>query len=65
MPRKIRELIAVLESHGFVDRGGKGSYRNFTHPRVNRPVTLSGRLGQDAKKYQEKAVEAAISEAKQ
>jgi hypothetical protein len=25
MPRKIRELIADLESAGFVDRGGKGS----------------------------------------
>jgi predicted RNA binding protein YcfA (HicA-like mRNA interferase family) len=63
MPRKIRELIAELENHGFVNRGGKGSHRNFTHPRVVRPVTISGRDGDDAKKYQEKAIKAAIAEA--
>jgi predicted RNA binding protein YcfA (HicA-like mRNA interferase family) len=34
MPPKIRELMADLERSGFVDRGGKGSHRNFTHPRV-------------------------------
>ena len=63
MPRKVRELIAELENHGFVDRGGKGSHRNFAHPRVARPVTISGNAGDDAKKYQEKAVKAAIAEA--
>lgn len=63
MPRKIRELVAELERHGFVDRGGKGSHRNFTHPRVVRPVTLSGDAGADAKIYQERAVRAAIAEA--
>jgi len=63
MPRKIRELIAELEKHGFVNRGGKGSHRNFTHPRVANPVTISGDAGDDAKKYQEKAVKAAIAEA--
>jgi predicted RNA binding protein YcfA (HicA-like mRNA interferase family) len=63
MPRKLRELLAELRRHGFVDRGGKGSHRNFTHPRVTQPVTLSGDPGDDAKKYQEKAVKAAIAEA--
>ena len=64
MSRKVRELIAELENHGFVNRGGKGSHRNFTHPRVARPVTISGNAGDDAKKYQEKAVKAAIAEAR-
>ena len=64
MPRKIRELITDLEKHGFVNRGGKGSHRNFTHPRVVRPVTISGDAGDDAKTYQEKAVKAAIEEAR-
>jgi len=41
----------------------QGSHRNFTHPRVTRPVTISGDVGDDAKKYQEKAVQAAIAEA--
>ena len=57
-------MIAELENHGFVDRGGKGSHRNFAHPRVARPVTISGNDGDDAKKYQEKAVKAATAEAR-
>lgn len=63
MPRKIRELIDDLEAIGFTNRGGKGSHRNFTHPKVIRPVTISGSLGDDAKKYQERAVARAIEEA--
>ena len=63
MPRKVRELIAELERYGFVNRGGKGSHRNFTHPSVARPVTISGEGGDDARKYQEKAVRTAIAEA--
>ena len=65
MPRKIRDLITELENHGFVNRGGKGSHRNFTHARVARPITISGKAGDDAKNYQEKAVRAAIAEATQ
>ncbi len=64
MPKKIRELISELEKAGFVNRGGKGSHRNFTHPLVMKPVVLSGNQGDDAKKYQENAVEAAIEESK-
>jgi predicted RNA binding protein YcfA (HicA-like mRNA interferase family) len=48
MPRKIRELIRDLEKAGFVDRGGKGSHRNYVHPKVVRSVTLSGGAGEDA-----------------
>ena len=62
MPRKIRELIKQLEAAGFVNRGGKGSHRNFVHPRVAKPVTLAGKSGDDAKEYQEKAVKVAIEE---
>jgi predicted RNA binding protein YcfA (HicA-like mRNA interferase family) len=40
MPRKLRQLIADLEKHGFVNRGGKGSHRNFLHPNGVR-ITLS------------------------
>jgi predicted RNA binding protein YcfA (HicA-like mRNA interferase family) len=62
MPRKIRELVRDLEAAGFVNRGGKGDHRNFVHPRVAKPVTLSGKPGDDAKHYQGRAVEAAIEE---
>jgi predicted RNA binding protein YcfA (HicA-like mRNA interferase family) len=62
MPRKIRELIRDLEAAGFVDRGGRGDHRNFVHPKVAKPITVSGKRGDDAKRYQEKAVKAAIEE---
>ncbi len=64
MPPKVRELIAELERAGFVNRGGKGSHRNFVHPKVAKPVTISGRPGDDAKHYQLRAVQLAIEEAK-
>jgi len=59
MPRKIRQLIADLEKHGFVNRGGKGSHRNFLHPSGVR-ITLSGAPGDDAKHYQERDLKRAI-----
>lgn len=55
MPPKVRELIAELERHGFVNRGGKGSHRNFEHP-LGLRVTISGKAGDDARKYQERLV---------
>jgi predicted RNA binding protein YcfA (HicA-like mRNA interferase family) len=47
---------------GFVDRGGKGSHRNFVHPEASRPLAISGQPGADAKHYQIRAVRAAIAE---
>ena len=62
MPPKVRELIAQLEQAGFANRGGKGSHRNYVHPRLSKPVTISGKLGDDAKQYQIRAVDSAIAE---
>jgi len=59
MPRKVRQLIAELTRAGFIDRGGKGSHRNFTHPKGVR-VTFSGGPGDDAKHYQEQDVRRAL-----
>ena len=64
MPRKIRQLIADLKKAGFVNRGGKGSHRNFIHP-CGVTITLSGNEGDDALHYKEKNVKRAIMEAKQ
>ena len=64
MPPKIRDLITELKQAGFVDRGGKGSHRNFVHPKVAEPITISGNLGDDAKHYQIRAVDLAIEESK-
>jgi predicted RNA binding protein YcfA (HicA-like mRNA interferase family) len=63
MPRKVRQLITDLEKVGFVNRGGKGSHRNFTHPMGLR-VTISGGAGDDAKHYQERDVRRALAAVK-
>lgn len=63
MARKVRQLLQDLEAAGFCEiRGGKGSDRKFVHPRYHGAVTLSGKLGDDAKPYQEKQVRQAIEE---
>ena len=62
MPRKIRQLIADLEKAGFMNRGGKGSHRNFVHHHYPFAVVISGKPGDDALRYQEKAVKLAIME---
>jgi predicted RNA binding protein YcfA (HicA-like mRNA interferase family) len=63
MARKIRELISDLQRSGFVNRGGKGSHRNFEHSNGAR-ITLSGKQGNDAKPYQERMVRHSIGESK-
>jgi predicted RNA binding protein YcfA (HicA-like mRNA interferase family) len=62
MPPKVRDLVVELQRAGFVDRGGKGSHRNFVHPNVAKPITISGALGDDAKLYQARAVKRAVEE---
>ncbi len=61
MPPKIREIIKQLEKAGFQNRGGKGSHRNYFHAK-GVAITISGKLGTDAKKYQEKEVKRKIVE---
>ena len=62
MPPKVRELITMLERAGFESRGGKGSHRNYVHPDLSKPITISGKLGDDAKQYQVRAVKRALEE---
>ena len=47
-----------------MDRGGKGDHRNFVHPKVTKPVTISGAEGDDAKRFQERAVRLAVEESR-
>jgi len=56
-------LIRDLEQAGFVKRGARGSHRKFVHSRVQKPVVVSGNLGDDALHYQQNAVRKAIEEA--
>ena len=57
MPKKIRELKAILLKAGFVYRPAKGSHTFWTHPLIpDEPVTISGKDGDDALRYLEKQV---------
>jgi len=62
MPKKIRELKAMLRKAGFTCKPGKGSHTKWKHSGRKKPVVLSGRDGADAKRYQEEEVAAAISD---
>ncbi len=67
MPRKIRELKRDLLGAGFKLEGGrgKGSHAVYSHPRVKRKATISGKDGDDASAYQEKHVREKIKESQQ
>ena len=54
MPRKIRELIAEYRRAGAMIESGRGSHRKIRHPNYPGCVIVSGRSGEDAKRYQEK-----------
>ena len=66
MAKKIRELIQDLVEAGFYEiKGtGKGSHRKYTHALYPGAVTISGKSGEDSKRYQEKQVRQAIEEVK-
>lgn len=61
MPEKIRQLIKDLEKAEFINRGGKGFHRIFLHDK-GVVVTISGKLGEDEKPYQEKIVRQKIED---
>jgi predicted RNA binding protein YcfA (HicA-like mRNA interferase family) len=65
MQRKIRELKRNLRDAGFTlqPNRGKGSHTVREHPAVARPVVLSGKDGDDAQDYQERAVRRGIERA--
>ncbi len=57
MPKKIRELKQMLRRAGCTCEPGKGSHTKWSHPLLRDKLTLSGKDGVDAKRYQEKDVE--------
>ena len=65
MPKKIRELKAILLKAGFTYRSGNGSHTVWSHPLLLYSLTLSGKDGADADRYQEKDVRNALIEIKQ
>ena len=61
MPKKIRELKALLRKEGFRCRAGKGSHSVWEHPLADKPVVLSGADGRDARRYQEEETEEQVA----
>lgn len=62
MPKKIRELKQTLRQEGFTELTGKGSHTNWIHPLYSGKLTISGKDGDDAKRYLEKSVQDALKE---
>ena len=56
MPKKIRELKAILRKAGFSSRPGKGSHTVWEYPGLPATFTLAGNDGDDARPYQEQKV---------
>jgi predicted RNA binding protein YcfA (HicA-like mRNA interferase family) len=62
LPKKIRELKAILIKSGFelIPKRGKGSHAIYQYPGTKIRVNLPGKDGSDAKAYSEKQVKEAI-----
>ena len=66
MPKKVRELKAMLTKAGFVlmPKRGKGSHAIYQYPKTTIRVNVPGKDSSDAKLYLEKQVKQAIQRAK-
>jgi predicted RNA binding protein YcfA (HicA-like mRNA interferase family) len=62
MPKKIREIKAALLKAGFTVRSGKGSHTVWSHVKLSYSLTISGKDGADADRYQEKDVRDALKD---
>jgi predicted RNA binding protein YcfA (HicA-like mRNA interferase family) len=60
MPQKIRELKALLLKVGFSYTPGKGSHSKWIHPLLDRPIIIARKDGDDAPRYLEQQVKAAL-----
>jgi predicted RNA binding protein YcfA (HicA-like mRNA interferase family) len=47
MPMKVREVIQLLEEHGWKEMQSKGSHRHFKHPDQRSVITVPGNEGKE------------------
>jgi predicted RNA binding protein YcfA (HicA-like mRNA interferase family) len=47
MPMRVREVIRLLEEHGWAEMRSKGSHRHFKHPDRAFVVTVPGNRGKE------------------
>jgi predicted RNA binding protein YcfA (HicA-like mRNA interferase family) len=62
MPKKVRELEGLVAKAGWINRGGKGSHRNWVHPRTGAVITICGQAGHDCPRYLERQIHKALEE---
>jgi len=62
VPKKIREVEKLVIKAGWINRGGKGSHRNYVHPRTGAVVTVCGKSGDDCPRYLERQINKALEE---
>jgi predicted RNA binding protein YcfA (HicA-like mRNA interferase family) len=62
MPKKIREVEKLVAKAGWINRGGKGSHRNYVHPTTGAVVTVCGKAGDDCPRYLERQIKKALEE---
>lgn len=47
MPMKVREVIRLLEKHGWIEMRSRGSHRHFKHPDLPMVITVPGSEGKE------------------
>ena len=52
----------MLKKAGFTSRSGKGSHTVWSHPLLDYSLTISGKDGKDAERYQERDVKNALKD---
>jgi predicted RNA binding protein YcfA (HicA-like mRNA interferase family) len=65
MPKKVREIKAMLLQLGYRWRPAKGSHTLWSHPKLSWSITIAGKDGADARDYLENQVKRATKELKQ
>ena len=60
MPKKIRDIKAMLLKAGFSSKPGKGSHSKWKHPDLKSYVVIARKDGDDAPRYLEKQVDEAL-----
>lgn len=60
MPKKIRDIKAMLLKAGFSAQPGKGSHSKWKHPALDIYIVIARKDGDDAPRYLEKEVDAAL-----
>jgi predicted RNA binding protein YcfA (HicA-like mRNA interferase family) len=43
MAKKVREVVAILEAHGWTQVRQRGSHRQFKHPEFLPTITVAGK----------------------